>query len=245
MGESKALSANDLAGVNQAAAMAAPFEEFCELERDRLCDLLALVTGDRSEAAEIAQDAFVAIWERWDRVQLMDNPVGYLHRTAMNASRKRYRRAKLFHRIAASLPPRTSSAPADSAVMLSEALRALTPRQRAALVLTELLGYGAEDAAPMLGVKTSTIGVLKHRGRTTLNCRARRLLARGERALPKGRQAQRSDQHFRRSRPVSGVRGVPSSTAWFGRLLDQMLTALQLSPGAPDDATWRSHHPGE
>ncbi len=86
MGESKALSANDLAGVNQAAAMAAPFEEFCELERDRLCDLLALVTGDRSEAAEIAQDAFVAIWERWDRVQLMDNPVGYLHRTAMNAS---------------------------------------------------------------------------------------------------------------------------------------------------------------
>jgi RNA polymerase sigma-70 factor (ECF subfamily) len=53
-------------------------------------------------------------------------------------------------------------------VLLSEALRALTPRQRAALVLTELLGYSAEDAARTLGVKVSTIGVLKHRGRAAL-----------------------------------------------------------------------------
>jgi DNA-directed RNA polymerase specialized sigma24 family protein len=53
-------------------------------------------------------------------------------------------------------------------VLLSEALRALTPRQRAALVLTELLGYSAEDAARALGVRVSTIGVLKHRGRIEL-----------------------------------------------------------------------------
>lgn len=168
MGGSEALSANDMAGVRDAAATAASFEEFFELQRDRLCDLLSLVTGNRSEAEEIAQDAFVAMWERWDRVHLMDNPAGYLHRTAMNAFRKRYRRAKLFGRVAASLSPRTSSAPADSAVMLSEALRALSPRQRAALVLTELLGYSAEDAARVIGVKASTIGVLKHRGRAAL-----------------------------------------------------------------------------
>jgi RNA polymerase sigma factor (sigma-70 family) len=156
------------ASVNDAPATHVSFEEFFELERDHLCDLLSLVTGDRSEAEEIAQDAFVAVWERWDRVQLMDKPAGYLHRTAMNTFRKRYRRAKLFGRIAASSSPRTSSAAADSAVLLSEALRALTPRQRAALVLTELLGYSAEDAAHALGVGVSTIGVLKHRGRIEL-----------------------------------------------------------------------------
>jgi RNA polymerase sigma factor (sigma-70 family) len=166
--EPKVIPLHDLDGVDDAFAAAAPFEEFFELQRDHLCNLLTLVTGDRSEAEEIAQDAFVAVWERWDRVRLMDNPAGYLHRTAINNFRKRYRRAKLFDRIAASLSPRTSSAPADSAVLLSEALRALTPRQRAALVLTELLGYSAEDAARALGVKVSTIGVLKHRGRTAL-----------------------------------------------------------------------------
>ena len=159
---------HEVDGVDDAFAVAASFEEFFELERDHLCDLLSLVTGDRSEAEEIAQDAFVVVWERWDRVRLMDNPAGYLYRTAINNFRKRYRRAKLFGRIAASLPPRTNSAPADSVVLLSEALRALTPRQRAALVLTELLGYSAEDAARALGVNVSTIGVLKHRGRIAL-----------------------------------------------------------------------------
>lgn len=168
MGEPKVIPLREVEGVDDPFAMAAPFEEFFELERDHLCDLLSLVTGDRSEAEEIAQDAFVAVWERWDRVRLMDNPAGYLHRTAINTFRKRYRRAKLFGQIAASLPPRTSSASADSAVLLSEALGALTPRQRAALVLTELLGYSAEDAARAIGVKVSTIGVLKHRGRTAL-----------------------------------------------------------------------------
>ena len=151
MKEPKALSMRERASVNDAPATNVSFEEFFELERDHLCDLLSLVTGDRSEAEEIAQDAFVAVWERWDRVRLMDNPAGYMYRTAINNLRKRYRRAKLFGRIAASLSPRTSSAPADSAVLLSEALRALTSRQRAALVLTELLGYSAEDAAKALG----------------------------------------------------------------------------------------------
>jgi RNA polymerase sigma factor (sigma-70 family) len=166
--EPNVIPLHDLDAVDDAFAAAAPFEEFFELQRDHLCDLLSLVTGDRSEAEEIAQEAFVAVWERWDRVRLMDNPAGYLQRTAINNFRKRYRRAKLFDRFAASLSPRASSAPADSAVLLSEALRALTPRQRAALVLTELLGYSAEDAARTLGVKVSTIGVLKHRGRAVL-----------------------------------------------------------------------------
>jgi RNA polymerase sigma factor (sigma-70 family) len=168
VGKPKVIPLHDLGRVDDAFAAAASFEEFFVLERDHLCDLLTLVTADRSEAEEVAQDAFVAVWEHWDRVQLMENPAGYLYRTAINNFRKRYRRAKLFGRIAASLPPRMSSPPADAAVLLSEALRALTPRQRAALVLTELLGYSAEDAARALGVKVSTIGVLKYRGRTAL-----------------------------------------------------------------------------
>jgi RNA polymerase sigma factor (sigma-70 family) len=168
VGKPKVIPVHELDGLDDAFAATASFEGFFELERDHLCDLLSLVTGDRPEAEEIAQDAFVALWERWDRVRLMDNPAGYLYRTAMNSFRKRYRRAKLFGRITASLSPRMNSEPADSALLMNEALRALTPPQRAALVLTELLGYSAEDAARALGVRASTIGVLKHRGRTAL-----------------------------------------------------------------------------
>jgi RNA polymerase sigma-70 factor (ECF subfamily) len=145
----------------------ASFEDFFSRERDRLFGLLVLVTGDRHEAEDLAQDAFVVTWERWDRVSTGDNPAAYLHRTAMNAFRKRYRRAQILRRIT-SVAVRTTTAPVDASLELDETLRVLTPRQRAALVLTELLGYNASEAASTLGVKASTIGALKHQARAAL-----------------------------------------------------------------------------
>jgi RNA polymerase sigma-70 factor (ECF subfamily) len=145
-----------------------PFEEFFEAERDRLFGLMLLVTGDRTEAEEIAQDAFLALWERWDRVHVLESPAGYLTRTAMNIFRKRYRRNAALRRILPSPPRPGQEGPADSRLMLSEALGALSPRQRAALVLTELLGYSSDEAARILRVKRSTIGALKYQGRAAL-----------------------------------------------------------------------------
>lgn len=145
-----------------------PFEEFFEAERDRLFGLLFLVTSDRGEAEEIAQDAFLAIWERWDRVHALENPAGYLTQTAMNLFRKGYRRKAVLRRILPPPRPRDLQGPADSRLMLSEALRALSPRQRAALVLTELFGYSSEEAARILHVQPSTIGALKYQGRAAL-----------------------------------------------------------------------------
>jgi RNA polymerase sigma-70 factor (ECF subfamily) len=151
-----------------------PFEEFFEAERDRLFGLMFLVTRDRGEAEEIAQDAFLAIWERWDRVHALENPAGYLTRTAMNLFRKRYRRKAALRRILPPARPSDQEGPADSRLMLSEALRGLSPRQRAALVLTELVGYSSEEAASILHVKPTTIGALKYQGRAALRKDAER-----------------------------------------------------------------------
>jgi DNA-directed RNA polymerase specialized sigma24 family protein len=51
---------------------------------------------------------------------------------------------------------------------MSKALGSLTPRQRAALVLTELWGYNAAEAGRMLGVRGSTVRSLNAAGRTAL-----------------------------------------------------------------------------
>ena len=168
MDESNALPLSDVTASAKAPRAVASFEEFFELERDRVFAILAVATGDRSEAEEIAQDAFVAVLERWDRVRLMDSPGGYLQRTAINIFRKRYARGRFLTRLTASLNGGKVQPPADSALELSEALRSLPPRQRAALVLTELLGYTGEEAGRALGVKASTIAALKYQGRTTL-----------------------------------------------------------------------------
>ena len=74
-------------------ALAPSFEAFFEVEHERLVRALYLVTGNAQEAEELMQDAFVAVWERWDRVSVMDDPTGYLYRTAMNRFRSRLRRA--------------------------------------------------------------------------------------------------------------------------------------------------------
>ena len=71
------------------------FEAFYENTHARLYTALCLVTGSRHEAEEVMQDAFVRVWERWDRVGRLEEPTGYLYRAAMNLVRSRYRRASL------------------------------------------------------------------------------------------------------------------------------------------------------
>ena len=53
------------------------------------------MTGNREEAKELMQDAFLKLWERWDRIRSIEDRNGYLYRTAMNGFRSRYRRAKV------------------------------------------------------------------------------------------------------------------------------------------------------
>lgn len=129
-----------------------------------------LITGNRHEAEEIAQDAFLAVWERWDRVRALDDPTGYLYRTAMNVFRKRRRRAAMAVRRLAGMAPAPDDAFArvDRRRVVAAALATLTPRQRAALVVTDLLGFTSEEAARMLGIKPVTVRVLASQGRAAL-----------------------------------------------------------------------------
>jgi RNA polymerase sigma-70 factor (ECF subfamily) len=86
------------------------FEELFESEKFALFRALCLVTHNRSEAEELTQDAFLKVFERWDDVRTMDDPRGYLYRTAMNAFRTFHRRAALGARRTIGLTPSDDSA---------------------------------------------------------------------------------------------------------------------------------------
>lgn len=147
----------------------ASFEEFFAAERARLFGALVVMTNDRAEAEEILQDAFLTVWERWERVAAMEEPVGFLYRTAMNLFRKRLRRAAVAVRKAVHLLPRGDELAdvemRDEAVRL---LERLTPRERAAIVVTAYLGYSSEQAGELLGIRATTVRVLTNRARATL-----------------------------------------------------------------------------
>ena len=148
----------------------ATFEDFFDLEHERLLRALYLVVGERQEAEDLAQEAFVKVLERWEVVRWMESPTGYLYRTAMNTFRSRYRRAVMAVRRIALLAPRQRNAFEDVEVTadVRAALTALTPRQRAAIVLTELLGYSGEEAASVMGIEASTVRALTTQARTRM-----------------------------------------------------------------------------
>ena len=145
------------------------FEVFFEAERVRLQRALYLLTGNPEEAEEVLQESFIAVWERWDRVGAMDDPTGYLYRTALNRYRSRLRRVARVARLAIGhAHGRDGFAEAEDRVEVARALAALSPRRREAIVLTELLGYGSADAGRVMGVADATVRRLAQDARADL-----------------------------------------------------------------------------
>jgi RNA polymerase sigma factor (sigma-70 family) len=146
------------------------FEEFFEAERDRLLRILCVITGSRSEAEDLAQEAFTRLFERWRTVGVMEDPAGYLQATAMNLFRSQYRRATAALKRAVGLgPERDVFKEVEDRHMVTHVLSSLTPRQRAALVLTEALGYSGAETGRLLGIKSSTVWALTYQARAALS----------------------------------------------------------------------------
>jgi RNA polymerase sigma-70 factor (ECF subfamily) len=145
------------------------FDAFFEEQHERLFKSLYFVTGNRSDAEDLMQDAFLRLWERWNEIETIQDPTGYLFRVALNGFRARRRRAAMsLRKVIPVLEQRDEFADAEMRADTRQLLLEVTPRQRAALLLVDLFGYSAEQAAPILHVRPSTVRVLASQGRRTL-----------------------------------------------------------------------------
>ena len=154
---------------SEAVEARARFDEFFEEEHERLYKALYFVTGNRHDAEELMQDAFLKLWERWGEIHKIDDPTGYLFRVALNAFRMRRRRAALAIRKVLPVPEtRDDFLDAEMRADVRLLLLGVTPRQRAALLLVDLLGYSSEQAARILRVRPSTARALATKGRQAL-----------------------------------------------------------------------------
>jgi RNA polymerase sigma-70 factor (ECF subfamily) len=164
------LVASDAIPLPDSVSDARRFEDFFEVESRTLYRRLCLVTGNRDEAEEVMQDAFISVLERWDRVGSMESPTGYLYRTAFHLVHKRSRLAGRVLRHAVQMRPEVDDdfAAADDREMIRRALGKLSRRQRTAVVLTELLGFSSEEAGAIMGARAVTVRVLASQGRATM-----------------------------------------------------------------------------
>jgi RNA polymerase sigma factor (sigma-70 family) len=129
------------------------FQEFYAAQYGRLRHLGYWLTGDWGQAEELAQEALVRTWWRWPVVRRLDRPGDYARRVLVNRHRSLRRRALVEARYAARA--RTEEAqPFDGhedAAVLAAALRRLSPRQRAVIVLRYQEDLSQAEVARLLG----------------------------------------------------------------------------------------------
>jgi RNA polymerase sigma factor (sigma-70 family) len=156
-------------GAGQTVRATLTFEDFFIAEHERLFKALYMLTGNREEADDLAQEALLRAYERWDRVGTMDSPGGYVYRTALNMHRNRLRgllvRAR---RVFAAVPEEDLSVAQSASHDVRNAVAQLPRGQREALVLVDWLGLGSEEAGQVLGIEASSIRARLHRAHATL-----------------------------------------------------------------------------
>jgi RNA polymerase sigma-70 factor, ECF subfamily len=131
--------------------------------RVRIFRAIAGVVFDDAAAEDLTQETFERAWRSRAsyRGSTMDEVGAWLYRIAMNTSMSWLRRQKL----ARLLPTRLFSAESDSAAMervedrqlADVALAALSPKLRAAVVLTYYSGLTRQEVASALGVPPGTV----------------------------------------------------------------------------------------
>jgi len=128
--------------------LASSFELFVDAETVRFHSALRLLARDRAEAEDLMQDAFLKLWEQWDSIGTIEDPVAWLFRVSLNGFRMRARRARVAaRRLVTMVSPRDPFEDVEVREDVCRMLRSLPQRQRAALVLTEIFDYSSEQAA--------------------------------------------------------------------------------------------------
>jgi RNA polymerase sigma-70 factor (ECF subfamily) len=164
--------AADLAAV--AVGDVRAFERLVVRHHARCHRVAARLLNDAAEAEDVAQDAFLKLWTGAAAVRDPQALPAWLARAAANLALDRLRRRR--PDLPGDLPetPDTSLSPdrnLDRAALsqaVAQAVAGLPERQRAALVLVHMEGFGNIEAAAMLGVSVEALESLLARARRSL-----------------------------------------------------------------------------
>ena len=161
----------------------AAFETLVRRHERRVFGLLMRMLGDREEAADVAQEAFLSLHRHGHRFRREARFSTFVYRVAANAAlnrrrslgRRRAREQALARRQEAGIDlPSSPRDPEDATVgsevqeRVQRALLELPPDLRTALVLYDLQGESYGDIAATLEIPEGTVKSRIHRARTAL-----------------------------------------------------------------------------
>jgi RNA polymerase sigma-70 factor (ECF subfamily) len=134
----------------------------------RLVVQLYGVIGDRAEAEDVVQEAFVRAVAAGPRFTETANPEAWLRTAAINLHRSRWRKLRNFSRIKERLAEPHDIPGLDARLDVIEALRSLTVEQREVVALHHLADLPVADVAQELGLPLGTVKSRLSRGREAM-----------------------------------------------------------------------------
>jgi len=171
------------------------------------------ITGSTADADDVVQDTFIRAWKQ--APEQLDNARQWLMRVAVNASRDVLRRRKRRSYIGPWLPTPIDTSSDDvppsyepvvwgqtlegrydlmesASLAFLQALEALTPTQRAVLLLRDVFDYSAGEVGAVLDVSEDNVRQIHRRARRAMESYGRR------RALPTATNRGRTERALER-----------------------------------------------
>jgi len=140
-----------------------------EARYTELVRFATFLVGDIHAAEDVSQEAFVRIYDAWDRLADPDRAVAYLRATVVNLSRGRHRRRLVAERKPAPQPGAAPSAEDDAMGRARRsdvlaAVAALPSRQRACVVMRHWLRMTESEIAGTLDISVGSVRTHNKRG---------------------------------------------------------------------------------
>lgn len=147
------------------------FDGFYRRELPRLVTLAAALAG-RALADDMAQEAMLIAYRRWDAVSQLDLPAAWVRRVCVNLALSSRRRRSAEVRALLRLGARRQSfAVVEEPETFWSEVRRLPHRQAQVVALTYVYDLSVADVAETLGVATGTVKTHLHRARAELAAR--------------------------------------------------------------------------
>lgn len=136
-----------------------------------LIGFLTVLGGNRADAEEVAQDAFVKLMQHWPKVREYDDPQAWLRtvgaRLMISRLRRRQVAARGLHLLGQARTPQSQAQSTDR-LDIAAGLAALTVDQRAVLLLHHVHDLSVDDVARQLRVPVGTVKSRLARARAAL-----------------------------------------------------------------------------
>lgn len=146
------------------------FDAYYRRDYSQLLGLAYVLTGSRTLAEDLVQDALTEAHRRWGRIASYDKPGAWVRRVLVNKSRSRFRRLRNEGRALTRLGNRPTATieVTDPNHEVWEAVRSLPTRQAQAIALLYWEDLPIRDIAEVLDCSPETVKTHLKRGRAAL-----------------------------------------------------------------------------